>query len=64
VIAVEEGDGVFSSIRYVKIPAGHVWLEGDNPRQSTDSRTYGPVPMGLLKGKVILKIFPSFKIIQ
>lgn len=40
----------------VIIPKGHVWLVGDNPNASHDSRMYGPVPIGLLKGKVIWKL--------
>mmetsp|Transcript_16842 Transcript_16842/g.19566 ORF Transcript_16842/g.19566 Transcript_16842/m.19566 type:complete len:151 (-) Transcript_16842:355-807(-) len=40
------------------IPTGRVWLEGDNPTNSTDSRSYGPVPEALIKGKVVLKIWP------
>ncbi|XP_015435109.1 PREDICTED: mitochondrial inner membrane protease subunit 1 [Dufourea novaeangliae] len=40
------------------VPNGHVWLEGDNIVNSTDSRVYGPVPQGLLRGRVICKIYP------
>ncbi|CAE7215062.1 imp1 [Symbiodinium necroappetens] len=43
----------------VLIPRGHVWLEGDNKAASHDSRHYGPVPVGLLQGKVRLKLWPS-----
>ncbi|KZW03805.1 LexA/Signal peptidase [Exidia glandulosa HHB12029] len=32
------------------VPKGHVWLAGDNASNSNDSRNYGPVPIGLLKG--------------
>eukprot|EP00617_Octactis_speculum_P024454 CAMPEP_0185756160 /NCGR_PEP_ID=MMETSP1174-20130828/14599_1 /TAXON_ID=35687 /ORGANISM="Dictyocha speculum, Strain CCMP1381" /LENGTH=148 /DNA_ID=CAMNT_0028435009 /DNA_START=279 /DNA_END=725 /DNA_ORIENTATION=- len=42
----------------IKIPKGHVWLEGDNSANSTDSRYYGPVPAALIKGRVALKIWP------
>lgn len=40
----------------VKIPAGHVWLLGDNPKNSNDSRYYGAVPLGMLQGRIFLKI--------
>ena len=33
-----------------------VWLEGDNPFNSTDSRSYGPVPLALVKGLVSFKV--------
>ncbi|KAL4641993.1 mitochondrial inner membrane protease subunit 1-like [Arapaima gigas] len=47
---------VFKTHTYV--PKGHVWLEGDNLRNSTDSRTYGPVPYALIRGRVWLKLWP------
>ena len=40
------------------IPRGHVWLEGDNPHSSTDSRCYGPVPEALLLGRVVCRLWP------
>jgi signal peptidase I len=42
----------------VQIPRGHVWLEGDNPANSTDSRQYGPVPISLVRGRVVYRILP------
>jgi signal peptidase I len=42
----------------VQVPAGHVWLQGDNTCNSTDSREYGPVPYALLRGRVTLKVWP------
>lgn len=41
---------------HVHIPRGHVWLAGDNLSNSTDSRAYGPVPVALLKGKVLARV--------
>ena len=43
---------------YVTVPDGHVWLQGDNERNSTDSRDYGPVPMEMLRGRVFAKVWP------
>lgn len=40
------------------IPQGHVWLEGDNKKNSTDSRDYGPVPIGLIRSRAVGRIFP------
>uniref|UniRef100_A0A7N5JN35 Mitochondrial inner membrane protease subunit n=1 Tax=Ailuropoda melanoleuca TaxID=9646 RepID=A0A7N5JN35_AILME len=46
----------FKSHSYV--PTGHVWLEGDNLQNSTDSRYYGPIPYGLIRGRIFFKIWP------
>jgi inner membrane protease subunit 1 len=43
----------------LRIPKGHVWVEGDNTGESIDSRTYGPMPKGMVDGKVVLRVFPS-----
>ncbi|XP_061187576.1 mitochondrial inner membrane protease subunit 1-like [Saccostrea echinata] len=42
----------------VKVPKGHVWLEGDNKEDSEDSRDYGPVPYGLLESRVFYRWWP------
>ncbi|OMO92607.1 Polyprenyl synthetase [Corchorus olitorius] len=44
--------------RSVVVPKGHVWIQGDNMYASTDSRHYGPVPYGLITGKVFLRVWP------
>ncbi|MBN1519416.1 MAG: signal peptidase I [Spirochaetales bacterium] len=36
------------------IPAGHVYLVGDNRMESWDSRDYGPVPIEKVRGRVVL----------
>ena len=45
-----------------KVPRGHIWLEGDNPSMSRDSREYGPVPIGLVEGRVVCRIWPPSRI--
>lgn len=42
----------------VRVPKGHLWLQGDNPANSTDSRHYGPIPMALVRGRVAFKMWP------
>lgn len=38
-----------------EIPPGQVWLLGDNQQNSLDSRSYGPVPLGLVVGRAFFK---------
>jgi len=33
------------------VPPGHVWLAGDHRDRSKDSRAFGPVPVGRIKGR-------------
>ena len=42
--------------KFIKVPKGHVWVTGDNPNFSVDSRSYGFVPIGLIEGKVLYHI--------
>mmetsp|Transcript_31008 Transcript_31008/g.81419 ORF Transcript_31008/g.81419 Transcript_31008/m.81419 type:complete len:179 (-) Transcript_31008:361-897(-) len=42
----------------IKVPAGHVWVEGDNYPVSRDSTQYGPVPIGLIEGHVTHVVWP------
>ncbi|XP_032677289.1 mitochondrial inner membrane protease subunit 1-like [Odontomachus brunneus] len=52
------GDKIRNGLSVTTVPYGHMWLEGDNSSNSTDSRIYGPVPQGLLRGRALCKIFP------
>ncbi|KAK3143125.1 hypothetical protein QOZ80_4BG0358710 [Eleusine coracana subsp. coracana] len=45
-----------------QIPEGHCWVEGDNAGVSWDSREYGPVPLGLMHGKVTHVVWPPNRI--
>ncbi|KAF7718466.1 Mitochondrial inner membrane protease subunit 1 [Penicillium ucsense] len=42
----------------IRVPEGHVFVAGDNLPWSRDSRTYGSVPMGLINGKVVARVWP------
>ena len=42
----------------VRIPKGMMWVEGDNWMESTDSRTFGPVPMALVHGRIAAIVLP------
>jgi hypothetical protein len=37
---------------------GRVWVEGDNPFGSTDSRSVGPLPADALLGRVVFRLWP------
>ncbi|XP_047083581.1 mitochondrial inner membrane protease subunit 2-like [Lolium rigidum] len=49
------------SQKIIKVPAGHCWVEGDNADRSWDSRSFGPIPLGLIKGRVTHIIWPPSK---
>lgn len=47
----------------VIVPDDHLWVEGDNPDYSLDSRHYGPVSINTnVRGKVILQLWPLEKV--
>jgi len=61
IIAVE-GDNVKTKRDYkesvVNIPQGHIWVEGDNKKNTVDSNEYGPVSKGLVYGVATRVIWP------
>ena len=47
--------------RTLVVPEGHVWLEGDNPLLSVDSRHYGPIPVVYLEGRLVWRLWPLLR---
>jgi mitochondrial inner membrane protease subunit 1 len=45
----------FQQVRHHVVSQGHVWLQGDNLNNSTDSRSYGAVLLALVRGRVFLQ---------
>ena len=39
-------------------PDGSMWVEGDNPLGSTDSRQFGVIAAAAHRGRVLLRIWP------
>ncbi|XP_062913969.1 mitochondrial inner membrane protease subunit 2 isoform X1 [Mobula hypostoma] len=44
--------------RYIKIPSGHLWIEGDHYGHSFDSNVFGPVSLGLVHARASHIIWP------
>lgn len=40
------------------IPAGQIWVMGDNRNRSSDSRVFGPIKESKIVGRAILRIWP------
>ncbi len=45
----------------VVVPQGHIWVEGDNPLFSIDSRHYGPVAMENVCGRIVYRLWPRVR---
>ena len=57
-VAAVAGERIPGSFFADVVPPGCVWLLGDNRRNSTDSRIYGSVPTDVIKGRVVLRVWP------
>lgn len=48
-----------SQISYpYRVPAGHIWVMGDNRTSSKDSRAFGSVPVSSVQGHAVFKYWP------
>ncbi|XWS67224.1 hypothetical protein CRYUN_Cryun05aG0269500 [Craigia yunnanensis] len=56
------GEWVRTHYDVVKVPEGHCWVEGDNSASSMDSRSFGPVPLGLVNGRVTHILWPPHRV--
>lgn len=52
----ETGDGTM-----IQVPQGHFYCAGDNQEHSRDSRMFGPIPLALIRGKVVASVWPPDK---
>ena len=50
------------STEHCLIPKGHIWIQGDNAAGSRDSRYYGPVPIALVRARVVARVWATFLI--
>ncbi|KAH8110646.1 LexA/Signal peptidase [Phellopilus nigrolimitatus] len=66
VVCVDPTGAVVPSTEHCVIPEGHIWIAGDNAAASIDSRVYGPVPIALVKTRVVARVYPweSFTIFR
>jgi len=39
-------------------PHGLIWVRGDNAARSLDSRSFGPVPVGRVQGRIVCRYWP------
>jgi inner membrane protease subunit 1 len=53
-----EGDWANAKESLIRVPEGHCWVAGDNLDWSRDSRLFGPLPLALIKGKVLGVVWP------
>jgi len=46
----------------LQVPKGHCWVEGDNGEISLDSKSFGPISLGLMKGRVTHVVWPPNRV--
>lgn len=50
------------TITRIRVPAGYVFVTGDNSYKSVDSRSFGVIPVRSIKGRVLLGWRPSLSL--
>jgi phage repressor protein C with HTH and peptisase S24 domain len=55
VVVAARADGTEVIKRIKQVQGGQWWLEGDNPAESTDSRSIGPFDRNQIKAKVLFR---------
>ncbi|XP_051130748.1 uncharacterized protein LOC127251198 isoform X2 [Andrographis paniculata] len=62
-IAALPGDLIhLSSCHTVSVPKGHCWVVGEDASCSLDSTSFGPIPMGVICGRVTHVVWPPQRI--
>ena len=54
--------GFLSDGQEVVVPPNHIFVMGDNRPHSSDSRSFGPVPLQDVIGKVFFRYFPASRL--
>ncbi|KAI0756656.1 peptidase S24/S26A/S26B/S26C [Daedaleopsis nitida] len=64
VVCVDPTGTYAPSTEHVMIPKHHLWVTGDNLAYSRDSRMHGPIPLGLVRGRLYARLWPirQFKV--
>jgi len=55
---VSDGKGPRDAESKIIVPPNHVWLEGDFPLFSLDSRQKGPIPVDWIRGRILFRVWP------
>ncbi|KAF8167915.1 signal peptidase I family protein [Crassisporium funariophilum] len=58
IVCVDPTGEYAPSTEHVVVPKGHIWISGDNAAASRDSRTYGPIPIGLVQARLFARVWP------
>ena len=56
IVCVDPTGTYAPSTEHVVVPKNHLWVTGDNLAWSRDSRVYGPIPMGLVNGRMYARV--------